>query len=122
MKNQDENTNSKSKQFCAISFISEILGNHWVLLIINQLLSGSKRFSVLQENINGINTCALTDKLKMLENRKLINRKVFAEVPLRVEYSLTDQGKALSKIIEEMSKFSNNYYSWCVENEITIDN
>lgn len=121
MRGSSKKKDSDSKQFCAMTFISEIIGNTWVLLIINQLLSGSKRFSALEENIKGINTSALTDKLKMLEIRKLIIRKVFPEVPIRVEYSLSDQGKELSKIIEEMIRFSDKYHSWCVENSLIED-
>lgn len=106
--------------FCVMTFVSEIIGNTWVLLIINQLSTGAKRFKDLQENISGLNSSTLTDKLKMLEERKLIIREVFPEIPVRVEYSLSKQGKELTNILGEMQNFGDKYYRWCVKNKVVV--
>ena len=72
---------------CPVATTINLIGNKWKLLIIRDLLSGTKRFSELRKNLTGISQRVLTENLRNLENDGLIDREVFAEVPPRVEYS-----------------------------------
>lgn len=73
---------------CPVATTINLIGNKWKLLIIRDLLDGTKRFGELRKNLTGISQRVLTENLRDLENDGLLNRKVYAEVPPRVEYSL----------------------------------
>ena len=77
--------------------------------IIFSLMKGTMRFKELERNIDGIHTRMLVKELKQLEDNGIIVRQVFAEVPPRVEYSLTEKGKALKNVLMEMKEWGNNY-------------
>ncbi len=79
--------------------------------IIFALIYETKRFKELERSIEGINTRMLVKELKQLEDNGLVTRKVYAEVPPRVEYSLTDKGKALKNVLIEMREWGNQYLS-----------
>lgn len=85
----------------AISIISQ----RWIGLIIYQLLSGPKRFSVLETSV-GISGRVLSERLKDLEIEGIVKREVFPETPVRIEYSLTEKGQSLEAVIKEISKWS----------------
>ena len=79
------------------------------VVIIRDLLASTRRFGELRKNLEGISQRVLTQNLRELENDGLIKRKVYAEVPPRVEYSLNELGRSLLPIISTMANWGNNY-------------
>ena len=94
---------------CSVAVTLDIFNDRWKLAIIWHLLDGDKRFKDLHEIINEITQKTLTVKLKELEEKNIINREVYAEVPPKVVYSLTEAGKNLKPVLEEMHKWGINY-------------
>lgn len=80
----------------------EVLGKRWNGLIIRSLLNGAKRFSDIQEIIPNLSARMLTERFKELEEQGIITRNVYPEMPVRIEYELTDKGKALEKVMDEI--------------------
>src|SRR5680860_154920 len=87
---------------CPVARTAELIGNKWTPLIIRDLVDGEKRFSELERSLRGISPKTLSERLKKLEDASVVNRKCFAEVPPRVEYTLTTKGIALLPVIESM--------------------
>ena len=94
---------------CTVAVTLDIFNDRWKLAIIWHLLDGDKRFKDLHEIISEITQKTLTIKLKELEEKNIINREVFAEVPPKVVYSLTPCGKNLKYVLEEMHKWGIDY-------------
>lgn len=95
---------------CPIEEAINLIGHKWKVLIIRNLLTTDhQRFGCLQKGINGISQKMLTQQLRQLEQDGLISRKVFAEVPPKVEYSLTDLGRSLQPILESISTWGKGY-------------
>ncbi len=94
---------------CPVETTLNILENKWRVLIIRELLGGTKRFGELKKSIAGISQRSLTMNLRMMEELQLITRKIYPEVPPRVEYSLTDTGKSLKPILKVMEEWGENY-------------
>lgn len=86
-----------------------LIGDKWKVLIIRDLLTGTKRFGELKKSLNGITQKVLTNNLREMESSGLVNRKVYAEVPPRVEYSLTETGLSLKPILDSMVVWGNSY-------------
>ena len=86
-----------------------LIGDKWKVLIIRDLLTGTKRFGELKKSLNGITQKVLTNNLRQMEASGLVNRKVYAEVPPRVEYSLTETGWSLKPILDSMVVWGNSY-------------
>lgn len=84
--------------------MSEILGDKWAIPIVGELMTGRKRFNEIQQALK-INPRTLSNRLKRLEESAFITRNVFAEVPPRVEYALTEKGQDLSSILDAIVKF-----------------
>ena len=99
----------KNYSNCPIETTLSILENKWRILILRDLLTGTKRFGELKKSIGKISQRSLTMNLRFLEDCEIISRKVFPEVPPRVEYSLTDVGKSLQSILTAMAKWGENY-------------
>ncbi|MBU3160003.1 helix-turn-helix transcriptional regulator [Clostridium frigoris] len=87
----------------------QILGKRWTGLIIRSLLSGSKRFSELQEIIPALSSRVLTERFKELEELGIITRSVYPEMPVRIEYGLTQKGKDLEKTMDEIQKWAEKW-------------
>lgn len=87
---------------CCVEKTLNVIGGKWGFLILKNLFSGKKRFGELRRHLHDINTKSLTNTLRLLESNVLINREVFPTVPVTVEYSLTEKGEDLKKIIMEM--------------------
>jgi len=85
-----------------------ILGKRWVTLILYELLSGPKRFNLLQDQL-GISSKVLSERLKYLEDENILTRKIYDEIPIRIEYALTHKGSALKPIIESLNVWSQSY-------------
>ncbi len=96
-------------EHCPIARTADLIGDSWSLLIVRDLLKGAKRFSDLAGSLSGISTRTLTKKLQLLEEEKILTRKQFSEKPPRVEYSLTDKGRAFRSIITLMRKYGEKY-------------
>ncbi|SEP32185.1 winged helix-turn-helix transcriptional regulator [Propionispora vibrioides] len=93
-------------EVCPIAKTLDVIGTKWTFLIIRDLmLEGVMRFSDLQRSMTGISPKTLSLRLRELEEHQIINRKVYPEVPPRVEYSLTEKGKQLQGILVEMKRF-----------------
>ncbi len=96
---------------CPVASTVQLIGNKWKLLIIRNLLKGSQRFMQLKNGIPGISQKVLTDNLRAMENDGIVSREIFAEVPPKVIYSLTDIGKSLLPIIDAMADWGDKYKS-----------
>ena len=83
----------------------------WTILILRDLFTGTKRFGELKKSLNGVSQKVLTANLRSLEEKGIIEREVFPEVPPRVEYKLTDLGKTLDPIIKSMHDWGEFYKS-----------
>lgn len=94
---------------CPIETTLTLIGNKWKVLILRDLMPGSKRFGKLQRSIGQISQKVLTSNLKEMETKGIVHRKVYAEVPPRVEHSLTDLGKSLNPILDSMWNWGENY-------------
>ena len=93
---------------CPVAILLKLIGNKWKILIIRDLLSGTKRFGELQRSI-GCSQKVLTDNLRELESKKLLIRKIYPEVPPRVEYTLSELGMTLNPVLREMAKWGEKY-------------
>lgn len=82
-----------------------LLGGRWRLLLVSYLLDGPKRFSELRRDVPGISQRMLTLDLRALEEAGLVKRTVFPEVPVKVEYELTDDGHRLQPVVAVMKEF-----------------
>lgn len=94
---------------CPVATTVQLIGNKWKLLIIRNLLASPQRFTELLKTIPGISQKVLTDNLRMLEQDRIVNREVFAEVPPRVVYSLSKLGNTLRPIIKSMEEWGTKY-------------
>ena len=94
---------------CPVEYTASLLGNKWKPLILRELLEGTKRYNELTRKVVGISPKVLTENLRGLEEDGILTRKVYPEVPPRVEYSLTDKGWDLNDVIEAMRSFGNKY-------------
>ncbi|MDI7743902.1 winged helix-turn-helix transcriptional regulator [Lysinibacillus fusiformis] len=88
-----------------LSKAMDLLGKRWTTLILYQLLEGSQRFNEIESALP-VSGRLLSERLKELEKEGIVERKVYTEVPVRVEYSLTDKGSALEGAIREVEKWS----------------
>ena len=94
---------------CPVEITMGLIGDKWKVLIIRDLLTGTKRFGELKKSLNGITQKVLTNNLRQMEASGLVNWKVYAEVPPRVEYSLTETGWSLKPILDSMVVWGNSY-------------
>ena len=92
-------------EICMVEAATEVLGGKWKLVILRHLLTGTKRFGELHRTIPGITARMLTRQLRELEADGLIQRRVYAEVPPKVEYSVTPIGSSLQEITDRLEKW-----------------
>jgi DNA-binding HxlR family transcriptional regulator len=88
-----------------------LVGDMWVLLIVMHLLQGSMRFNALRTELGHISSKTLSNRLKVLEELGFVRRQAFLEIPPRVEYHLTEQGRELGEVIEAIDRFGTKYLS-----------
>ncbi len=96
---------------CPVELTLLLISNKWKVLIIRDLLDGTKRFSELKKSINNISQKVLTSNLREMEENNLLTRKVYPEIPPRVEYTLTDIGYSLKPLLDDMDKWGTWYRS-----------
>ncbi|TGE39366.1 transcriptional regulator [Desulfosporosinus fructosivorans] len=94
---------------CPVATTVQLIGSKWKLLIIRNLLTGTQRFGELKKSIPGISQKVLTDSLRSMEDDGIMTRKVYAEVPPRVEYSLNELGESMRPIISAMEQWGTAY-------------
>ncbi len=102
---------------CPVATTVGLIGNKWKPLILRDLMQGPQRFKYLLYGIAGISAKVLTENLRQMEEDGLIKREVFAEIPLRVEYSLTNLGEQMRPIIETLASFGNTYKNYIKTNK-----
>ncbi|MBI3687731.1 MAG: helix-turn-helix transcriptional regulator [Actinobacteria bacterium] len=88
---------------CPVAATLSVLDGRWTILVVRDLLAGTRRFSELRRSLAGVSPKTLTDRLRALEGAGLVRRQIYAEVPPRVEYSLTERGRTLEPIIDAMA-------------------
>ena len=94
---------------CPVATTLRLIGNKWKILIIQRLLDRPYRFNELCRSIDGLSEKVLTDNLKALERDEIITRTVYPEVPVRVEYALSDVGESVRPIIASMQEWGLGY-------------
>lgn len=102
MKGSDKMQQAKELPACPVETTLMLIGDKWKVLILRDLMPGTKRFGELKKSIGSVSQKVLTAQLRDMEEKGLVSRKVYAEVPPRVEYSLTDMGKSLKPILDAM--------------------
>lgn len=96
---------TKKKQCSSVETALKVIGGKWKLAILWEIHDKPRRFSQILKSLDGITQKMLTSQLRELESAKLVSRKVFPEIPPRVEYSLTAHGRSLGPILAQMAKW-----------------
>ena len=96
---------ASSNESCPVCRTAEIVCGKWTLLVIRDLAEGRSRFCELERSLHGISPRTLSLRLRALEEEGIVERQTFPEVPPRVEYALTDKGRALVPLIEDMRTY-----------------
>ncbi len=94
---------------CPVETTLLLINNRWKVLILRELLDGTKRFGELKKAIGSISSKVLTSHLRSMEESGLVDREVFAEVPPHVEYTLTETGNSLKPILDAMKEWGIDY-------------
>lgn len=102
---------AKELPACPVETTLTLIGDKWKVLILRDLLPGTKRFGELKKSIGNVSQKVLTAQLRDMEQNGLINRKVYAEVPPRVEYSLTELGMSLKSVLDALWNWGEEYKS-----------
>ena len=93
---------------CPVETTLMLIGDKWKVLILRDLMDGTKRFGELKKSIGTVSQKVLTAQLRDMEEKGLLTRKVYAEVPPRVEYTLTETGYSLKPVLDVM-------WAWCTD-------
>lgn len=101
---QDRESKKKSVEIteCPVTYTMSMIGGKWKPIILYLISKGANRFGILHRGIDGISKQMLTKQLRELEHDGILDRKIFAEIPPRVEYSVSDKGKSLFPVIDSM--------------------
>jgi DNA-binding HxlR family transcriptional regulator len=94
---------------CPVCRTAEVISGKWTLLIIRDLAGSSLRFCELERSLEGISPRTLSLRLRALEDCGIVGRKTYPEVPPRVEYALTDKGRALVPLIDDMRTYGRRW-------------
>ena len=94
---------------CPVETTLTLIGDKWKVLILRDLMEGTKRFGELKKSIGTVSQKVLTAQLRDMEDKGLLTRKVYAEVPPRVEYTLTETGYSLKQILDSMVAWGTGY-------------
>lgn len=99
----------KNLPACPVETTLMLISDRWKVLIIRDLLEGTKRFGELRKSVGGISQKVLTANLRSMEENGLLTRTVYAEVPPRVEYTLTETGLSLKPVLDALSLWGTEY-------------
>lgn len=94
---------------CPVETTLSLIGDKWKVLVLRELMEDTKRFGELQRAIGGVSQKVLTTQLRAMEADGLVHREVYAEVPPRVEYSLTETGRSLKPVIDSLGAWGSAY-------------
>ena len=94
---------------CPVCATAELVCAKWTILVIRDLAEGRSRFCELERSLAGISPRTLSLRLRALEGQGIVTRRTFAEVPPRVEYTLTEKGRALLPLIEDMRRYGREW-------------
>ena len=94
---------------CPVETTLMLIGDNWKVLILRDLMEGTKRFGEQKKSIGTVSQKVLTAQLRDMEDKGLLTRKVYAEVPPRVEYTLTETGYSLKQILDSMVSWGTDY-------------
>ena len=94
---------------CPVSRALDALDGKWTILVVRDLMSGTMRFGELRTSLAGISPKTLTDRLRSLEEHGLVDRQIYAEVPPRVEYSLTPAGRTLEPVLAALADWGRSH-------------
>lgn len=106
-----EQKSVKDLPACPVETTLTLIGDKWKVLILRDLLAGTKRFGELKKSVGSVSQKVLTAQLRDMEKSGLLTRKVYPEVPPRVEYSLTELGQSLRPILDAMQNWGEEYKS-----------
>ena len=110
----------KKSPACPVEMTLMLISDRWKVLIIRDLLDGTKRFGELKKSIGNVSQKVLTANLRSMEDSGLLIRKVYPEVPPRVEYTLTETGYSLKPILDAMVVWGTKYKQKMVEIQNTV--
>lgn len=105
----DKSPDIKDLPACPVETTVQLIGSKWRLLIMRDLLDGPRRFGQLKASVGSISQKVLTTNLREMEERGLVVRRVYPEVPPRVEYELTDVGESLRPVIDALGTWGKTY-------------
>ena len=94
--------------FCGVAAAAELLGDAWTLLLVRDLANGPRRFTELEAS-TGISPRVLTDRLRSLCDRGLMTRRMYPEIPPRVEYELTEKGRAALPVLDALRAYGEQW-------------
>lgn len=94
---------------CPVETTLMLIGDKWKVLILRDLMNGTRRFGELKRSIGAVSQKVLTAQLRDMEDKGLLTRRVYAEVPPRVEYTLTETGYSLKPILDSMVAWGSDY-------------
>ena len=106
---EDGVVNEKTLPACPVETTLTLISDKWKVLIIRDLMPGTKRFGELRKSIGSVSQKVLTTQLRQMEERGLLTRTVYPEVPPRVEYALTELGHSLEPVLEAMRDWGEAY-------------
>ena len=105
----EEVKNKAELPACPVETTLTLIGDKWKVLILRDLMQGTKRFGELKKSIGSVSQKVLTAQLRAMEESGLVHREVYAEVPPKVEYSLTELGRSLKPILDSMRVWGEDY-------------
>ncbi|MFD1564482.1 winged helix-turn-helix transcriptional regulator [Haloarchaeobius amylolyticus] len=109
------------EDWCPVTSTATLIGKKWHTVILHRLLAnGPLGFNALKKEVGGISSKVLSDSLEDLEAKQLVERSIISEKPVRVEYSLTEHGKSLEPVIQEMAKWGQEHLTAAVDKESSI--
>jgi DNA-binding HxlR family transcriptional regulator len=100
---------AEPSQCPAYNRAAEIIGSRWAGAVVRAMLGGASRFTEIRGAIDGITDRVLSKRLKDLEREGILTRRVFNETPVRIEYQLTDKGRALARVIDAMTEWADGW-------------
>lgn len=104
-----EQRSTKELPACPVETTLALIGDKWKVLILRDLMPGTKRFGELKKSIGHVSQKVLTAQLRDMEENGLLHRRTYAEVPPRVEYSLTDLGRSLKPVLDALQEWGARY-------------
>lgn len=105
VKMSEKDGNSQKFLECPLTNSMKVLGGKWKIVIIGHLMQGEKRFGELKREIQGVTQKMLTQQLRELESDGLVHREIYKQIPPKVEYSLTDFGRSIEPILDQLWSF-----------------